>query len=150
MSRVSYRRKRRAHPYMHLEGVDRLEARVKQIMLSADDADKVEPVLLKAADVIADSARSKAPEGPTGNLKRGIRSTLLRRLLGRPAAGAGVDYAIAPHAHLVEFGTSARHQKSGKYTGIGPAKPFLRPAIDESKESVMEIIRRGIKEIIEA
>lgn len=150
MSRVSVRRKRRALPYMHLEGVAELDAKVKQIMLAADDADKVEPVLLKAAEVIEESARAKAPQGPTGNLKRGIRSTLLRRLLGRPAAGAGADYRIAPHAHLVERGTTARRQKTtGRYTGISTAKPFLGPAIAENKGNVMEIIRNGIKRIIE-
>jgi len=41
-------------------------------------------------------------------------------------------------AHLVEFGTADRYQqKSGKYVGRMPAKPFMRPAWDASKDATL-------------
>ena len=50
----------------------------------------------------------------------------------------------APHSKLVEFGTKPRYQKSGKYVGIGPAQPFVRPAFDREKVAAVEAIKREI------
>lgn len=36
----------------------------------------------------------------------------------------------ARHAHLVEFGTGPRYHKSGKFVGVMPPDPFVRPAWD--------------------
>ena len=123
--------------FMKIEGIDRLETRIGLIVAAAKDADKLEKVLLEGAEEVANSARNKAPLGPTGNLKRGIRATLLSRLNGQPGAGAGANYRIAPHAHLVEYGTS----RSAPH-------PFLRPAIDETKGRVTTIIGEGLRKII--
>jgi HK97 gp10 family phage protein len=48
-----------------------------------------------------------------------------------------------------EFGTGPRKTKKGKFTGSMPAKPFLRPALDENKEQIETTFRQGIKELID-
>jgi HK97 gp10 family phage protein len=88
---------------------------------------------MKSAEEIRDRIRQNAPLGPTGNLKR----SPVARKYGNVAI-AGVDRKIAPHAHLVEFGTSR-----------APAHPFFRPAVSSKKNRVAENFRedigRGIK-----
>lgn len=51
----------------------------------------------------------------------------------------------APHARLVELGTAPRFQKTtGKYVGIMPAQPFVRPAFDNQKGNALNAIKREI------
>lgn len=57
--------------------------------------------------------------------------------------------AAAPHAHLIEFGTKPRkHKKTGKSTGAGPAKPFIRPAFDAGLGDAVTKIGAGLEEEI--
>lgn len=44
----------------------------------------------------------------------------------------------AGHAHLVEFGTGPRYHKSGKFVGIMPPDPFVRPAWDTEGGTVAQ------------
>jgi len=84
-----------------------------------------------------------------GALKRGIRS----QRFSTPKTVAGfvaTHYKMAPHAHLVEYGTGTRwastvkglispypagHREQGEYWGMSadpiPEKPFFRPVVDE-------------------
>lgn len=112
--------------------------------------DKVEPVMMAGAKVIAADARRRAPVGPTGNLKKSIITKLLRKIGNWPrTAMAAVNNKKAPHAHLIEFGTSRRYQKTtGRYTGIGPAKPFWRPAVDTNFQRVYKDIRDKLLDMI--
>jgi len=88
---------------------------------------------MKSAQQIRDRIGQKAPLGLTGRLKK---SPVAKRY-GNVAI-AGVDRKIAPHAHLVEFGTSH-----------SAAHPFFRPAVAESKsktaDNFKEDVGRGIK-----
>lgn len=100
-----------------------------------------------AADLIADEVRRQAPEGPTGNLKKGVVSKVnkLAAVLGEGSAYIGFNYKVARHAHLVEYGTlGARFPKkkpfmwfmwNGKLVRASkvkamPANPFFRNSID--------------------
>lgn len=97
--------------------------------------DKVEPVMMEGAKIIADAARAAAPKGPTGNLKKGIKAKFLKPISLQPRSAAAVSNA--PHDHLVEYGTAPRTQKkTGRYTGSMPAHPFFRPAVDSNKGRV--------------
>jgi len=87
-----------------------------------------------AADIIAEEARQLAPLGPTGNLKRGIVSRVDKTATQFGHSGAAyvwVDYSIAPHAHLVEFGARG---------GNMPAHPFMRPAVDSKQTEALRAI----------
>lgn len=98
---------------------------------------------LQVAQKVADDARRRAPiakqghwqkygrgggsiwVGP-GSLKRGIVAKKFKgRTKSGPAAFVAIDYSVAPHAHLVEFGA-----RGGKM----PMQPFFRPAVDAHKE----------------
>ena len=95
-----------------------------------------------------------APEGPTGNLVDSIGAVKipLRRanFIGEVHVGPrrGRRYR-GHHAHLVEFGTKLRKLKGkGKYPagtkrGVMPAKPFVRPAMQQTKDIVLARIQNS-------
>ncbi len=132
-----------------LQGMEQLNRNLEKVIKSLSP-EEIEPILLASAKQVADDARSNAPLGPTGNLKRGIVAKTLRRIGNEPAPSiAAIDFRIAPHAHLIEFGTVERHQKSGKSTGVSPAHPFFRPAWDKNRGHIEEDIRAKVKAQIE-
>lgn len=113
---------------------------------------------LEIAKKIADDARRRAPiakrghwqkagrggasvwVGP-GSLKRGIVAKEFKsRTRSSPAAFVAIDYSIAPHAHLVEYGARG---------GEMPAQPFFRPAIDTHKQVFVAIIKDELEKQIE-
>lgn len=123
---------------MKLIGVDALNRKLEK-MVKAAGHKNTEPLILKLAETIRDRIRQKAPVGPTGRLKRSPVAKLMPRKQNMPAiAIAGIDRKIAPHAHLVEFGTSRM-----------AAHPFFRPAVDGCRRGVMERIKDGLKKLIE-
>lgn len=134
---------------LQVQGLDELKKRLQKLA-NAIEGSQVEQILLDAAQPIADQARAWAPEGPTGNLKRALLAKKLQRK-GRKTAPviAAVDRKIAPHAHLVEYGSQGRQHKSGKSTGSMPAKPYFRPAVDARKGDAARIIEDGLRRLIE-
>lgn len=77
----------------------------------------------------------------------------------RQYALVGAEYSIAPHAHLVEFGTVARFRKQaggwfdeergmGRFTnastGTMPPRPFMRRAFEATKRIVQNTIEKGL------
>jgi len=85
---------------------------------------------------------------------RGQRTTTIKS--GANAGKERVTKGLyGRHGHLVEFGTQARYTKTGKFTGIMPANPFMRRAwdsmhkaaeragIDKLKKEVEKEARRG-------
>lgn len=98
----------------------------------------IENILLKGSGIIAAAARRNAPLGPTGNLKRGmVAKVFSRNPAFKPAAFAAVDFRIAPHAHLVEYGTV----KTG-------AQPFFWRAVEASSGKVIRLIETETKKLI--
>lgn len=86
-----------------------------------------------------------------GALKRAIKVFSEKGSKDVSRLRVGVDYKIAPHAHLVEFGTGERKQGTssrknrtiikkwgGRRTGKMPAFPFMRPAFESTKERVLQ------------
>lgn len=91
-------------------------------------------ISIKMANKIASEAKARAPLGPTGNLKSSIKA-----IKGRNAglALAVVDAKIAPHRHLVEYGTehSAPH-------------PYWRPTIEANDLGILEDIKDKLDKAI--
>lgn len=54
--------------------------------------------------------------------------------------------ATAPHAYLVEWGSTDREHKSGKSTGSMPAQPFFRTAWDATKGEALRILVHEIQQ----
>ena len=109
-----------------LEGVEKLTRKLEMLedVVNKSRMDSS----YRQAEELRDIIQQKAPLGPTGNLKR---SPVAKKY--PPYAIAGVDRKIAPHAHLVEFGTSH-----------SAAHPFLRPSIMQFKDKVPEYFREDI------
>ena len=128
---------------MALQGVtiEGEEELIRKLVKLGDAVKGTQPerLFLRAAKVIRNKARENAPEGPTGNLKRGIVArTLDRRGRKVAPAMAGINFKRAPHANWLEFGT----------VKMGP-RPFFRPAVIETQKRVNSIITKGFKRIIE-
>ena len=106
----------------------------------------------KALQPVAAMARATAAKDD-GDLGQSIVvSTKLsprqKRYYGRRggvSVYAGPSHPKGAHGHLVEFGTGPRyHKKTGKYVGIMPAKPFMRPAWDSLSGVVLDTMRTEI------
>lgn len=124
-------------PRVKIEGSEELNSKFEKIV-EAMGYDKVEDILYKKAEIVRDTIRDKAPLGPTGNLRR---SAMAKRMPpGRvPIVIAGIDRRIAPHAHLLEFGTVKMS-----------AKPFFRPAWDSVKDKINRDLAKEFGKAIEA
>jgi HK97 gp10 family phage protein len=112
-------------------------------------ADALSPVEAAAKDL--------APKGPTGNLQKSV--TISHKLTPPQAAEAPREGqhvlhmyvgAAAPRAHLVEFGTGPRRHKSGKFVGVMPPNPWMRPAWDGNRDAVLARLGDAIRAQIEA
>lgn len=147
---------------IYLRGIEELEKQTNK-MLKELGEEKTK-LLLSQAKIVRDRIKQKAPQGPTGNLKKSVYAVALPETVKRYCvAYAGVRPRKAPHAHLLEFGTSGRRypsEKNGKKalnTPWGPrasvkpmpATPFVRPAWEEIKRQVNENIQKGLKKIVE-
>lgn len=106
----------------------------------------------KALQPVADTARQIVRKDD-GELAQSITiSTSLskrqrrnfKKRKGEVAVYAGPSYPAGAHGHLVEFGTRPRYHKSGKFVGIMPAAPFLRPAWDMLSGQVKEVMAKEI------
>jgi HK97 gp10 family phage protein len=101
--------------------------------------------LSQGMTIIRKAAIKAAPRGPTGNLRKSIKSRFKRiKQLGITQAKVGLnvgkrrdtDKTVAPHAHLVALGTVERFNKSGASRGVMPANSFFRRATDSVHSQV--------------
>lgn len=56
--------------------------------------------------------------------------------------------ATAPHAHLIEYGH--RMVRGDRVVGFAPPKPFLRPALDETAQEIIEIAAKEVEAAFQA
>ncbi len=100
--------------------------------------EQVEPVLFDAAGIITEESRRRAPV-EDGTLRDAhVTRQMDRGSYGGPAPSiAAIDRKKAPHAHLVEDGTSKM-----------PATPYFRPAVDTSKGKVAKAIESGLRRLV--
>jgi HK97 gp10 family phage protein len=173
----------------NIQGLAELRAKLEALThgLYGEEAARV---FLTAARKIRDVARREAPVSTwpvvsrwngkddkqvrraQGALRRAIVSYQLRKnaaVWGGPAAVAQVNILrgrdVAPHGHLVEFGTRARKAKNGKLMpfpakgGRGwifarevqgtPANPFFRRAIDSAGPAALDAAALAVKRMVE-
>ena len=113
------------------------------------DEKKIEKGLAQACALIERSAKQKAPKD-TGALARSITSEV--------NGTEGEVFTPLEYALFIEFGTGLFAESDGRSTpwsyqddkgewhttsGQKP-QPFMRPALNENKENVKEIIREAI------
>lgn len=108
--------------------------------------------LRRALQPVAAAARAYAPGSLAERIRIAptIKAGQMMQAIEKPGRGRRVMFvgSGAPHAHLVEFGTGPRFQKNGRYTGIMPPDPFLRPAWDANKNKVLATLSEAIREEI--
>lgn len=132
-----------------VKGLEELQQDLKS--LAAKMAPKqLQPILAGEARKFAAKLGPRTPVGPTGNLRRGVRSWTPRITARRPdaMARAGVRYQIAPHAHIVEYGTRERYTRAGAYRGSMPAQPFIMPLANQEMPGMLQRIINRIYEVI--
>lgn len=101
-----------------------------------------------ASKVLVETAKGLAPEGPTGKLIDSIgavkpsfsRANELGIIEVGPRRGRYKGHA----AHLVEFGTVKRHNRSGANRGRMTPRPFMEPAWERTKNAVIGMINDKI------
>jgi HK97 gp10 family phage protein len=114
--------------------------------MSAEMQDKtLQSAAAAAAKPLVTKEKLLAPEGPTGNLvdsigivkggfsqvssgKRDIGSVIVGPRRGRFKGNA---------AHLVEYGTKKRKNKTGANRGVMPKEPFAATAFEATKSEVL-------------
>jgi HK97 gp10 family phage protein len=129
-----------------IEGDQEVMRRLK--MLMSDDASRIIRRGLKAAaEVVRAAVQEEAPVD-SGTLRDSIIVKMKTYDKTTHVAIIGANYAKAPHAHLVEFGTAPRVTKKGKFSGAMPANAFQRRAFERTKGKVQQIladeVRKGI------
>jgi HK97 gp10 family phage protein len=139
------------------EGLDEVLADLSKI---ADD-DAIKLALGRATLVVEDSAREKAIKGRTGDLAKFIES----RVESNADGFAGIVFNPLFYAPYVEYGTglgayeehgsnngrtdvpwSYQDERGEWHTtnGMSP-RPFMRPALDENRNKILDVLREGLK-----
>ena len=136
---------------VRIEGLDKLVRRFHKLERAYGvRGELLEKSLLNAARIAKRRVQAEAPIGQTGNLRRGVVAKKFNyQINNRPAAFCAMDYKIAPHAHLVEYGTpDERHWRSGKSTGQMPANPFFKRGILQAAPTVQRYLKSQIQEML--
>ena len=137
---------------VEMNGFNLLEKKIQEIK----NIEKIEKAMGKACAIIERSAKEKAPKG-TGELRRSITSKVETQ--GNDVIG--VVYTPLEYAPYVEFGTGLFAEEGGRQdvpwcyqddegewhttSGMKP-QPYMRPALDENRERIIEILKEGITE----
>lgn len=142
-----------------IEGIKTLKKQLQNLIKAVEPA-KVEPITMEAAEMMADGIRKKAPQGPTGNLKKSVNTKQLKRRGKNPApAIAAVDrkkYVGAPHAHLVDqgskgvrIGKKGAKKYIGKSFGIMPKSGFFRKGVRNTQKKALHHVVTKLQALIE-
>jgi hypothetical protein len=129
-----------------LEGLTELRTALRN--LPADLTQEAGAIVLAHAEEAKGLMQRAYPEGPTGNLRRGV---VVDRGAARTVYGAkAIVRSRAAHAHLFEYGTKARETKKGWKRGRMPVGPesqrFVPIAIKVRARMVralIELVRRA-------
>ncbi len=123
---------------INLDGMRQLQRQIERLAKAFPEG-KTEEISLQAAEVIAEDARQRAPV-ESGRLKRAIQAKRWKRGKSESVVLAAVDRSKngAPHAGLVEFGTSRT-----------AAKPYFRPAVESKSGESRRILEQGLRQLVE-
>jgi HK97 gp10 family phage protein len=131
---------------MEVEGIEELMEAFAQ--LSEDAILKLSDPSVEAAKIVLEKAKSKTND-LTGELDKNLKITKPGRRKGRAyQVFAKVGFGEkAMHGVPLELGH--RIMRDGKQIGTVKEKPFLRPAADETKGKVVEIMVNAMNKILD-
>jgi HK97 gp10 family phage protein len=152
-------------------GLPELQKRIADLINAVDGKSagrEVKKVWMRAALVVRDEARSRAPliKSDPAHPKKWQAPGILKKAIfaayGKDTAPnviVGVNYGMAPQAHWIEFGTAERQtgdmkgKSTGKHAanrGSVPPQPYMRPALAAARAQAIEIMAAGYRDLIEA
>lgn len=133
---------------IEFEGYDVLISKIEKL----EKAENIKNALKEASLAVEKAAKQKAKKGRTGELRNSITSKV--------DGFEGVVYTPLEYAPYVEYGTGLFAENGGRSdvpwcyedeqgewhstSGMKP-QPFMRPALDESREEIIRILKEGIK-----
>ena len=120
---------------VRIEGIPELNRKLEKAA-EVVGHEKVQDLTYEAMQMMTERVQANVNgiSAVTGRLRR---SPVTRKMSGSTAISA-IDRKIAPHAHLVEQGTSRM-----------AAQPFFRPAWDNMRDTVKKHVEQGLKRLIE-
>ena len=122
---------------VRVEGIKEATDRFERLRKALGDSGREElrDELLANADVMKRWIETFMPRPVTGRLARSVGVGLYRKPI--VASFVRMDYKIAPHAHLVEYGTSH-----------SAAHPFFRRGIETAWPMILQNIERKTEYVI--
>lgn len=114
---------------LELKGLTEFQRALRQ--LPDDLVDEAGAIVIAQAEEAQRQIRTAYPQGPTGNLRRGVTIERNRSKLATHA----IVRSRAKHAHLFERGTGPRRTASGANRGRMPTAP-------ESQQMIPIVVRR--------
>jgi len=155
---------------VRVEGMEKLEQKLKKLLRKMGP-DEIEPVLFDAAAIVTEQVQANVNRinRVSGRLSRSPVTKQLELRQGenpRPAISAiERNWRLAkgaPHAHLVERGTtgprtikkkSVLRSKTGQFFGkvVAPmsAQPFFKPAWQVTKGRALDYVKRKLARQVE-
>ena len=133
-----------------IQGLEKVIAKLD----SVGDGDGMKRAVQKACALVERAAVEKAPKD-SGVLRRSIKS----KVEGGNNEIVGTVFTELEYAPYIEFGTGLFAEESGRSTpwayedddgnwhttkGMHP-QPFMRPAIQENKKKIKQILEEGMK-----
>ena len=126
---------------------------VLQMLTDIADVDKLEKAVQKACALVEREAKKKAPK-KSGDLRRSIQSKV--DVIGTDVKGT--VFSPLEYAPYVEYGTGLFAEEQGRtdvpwaykdektgeliFTSGQKPQPYLRPALNENREKIKEIIMK--------
>jgi hypothetical protein len=130
-----------------IDGIPGLMEKLARLRI---DSDKVENVLFEGAIIYRDEIKGRAPQGPTGNLKKSIKAKRGKKdysVKTYRIAFCATDFHKAPHDHLVEYGHD--QVRNGKKVGEVKEHPFFRPGVIAKQAEVEKHVVDGLNKLLE-
>lgn len=110
----------------------------------------VKPVEQMAESLVAKD-ESELAQSITTSTRLSKRQKHLFGRKGDVVVHVGPSHPKGAHGHLVEFGSGPRFHESGRYVGVMPARPFMRPAWDANRGHVLKTMQTEIwNELVKA
>jgi HK97 gp10 family phage protein len=104
--------------------------------------DALEQALTAGALLVRDDAQEKAPYR-TGTLRKSIHTETREKTRTQVTVVVGTD---VPYARRQELGFSGIDSLGRKYNQ--PARPYLRPALDENKGAVAREVGEALRDLL--
>lgn len=137
---------------INFEGLDGIIKKIDKI----DDVKSLTSAMYDACDLVESSAKDKAPKD-TGALRRSMQSKV--EVTGNEIDG--IVFTPLEYAPYVEYGTGLyaengngrktgwayKDEKTGEtiWTRGQHPQPYLRPALEENKDKIKQIIKEALK-----